>query len=86
MQSIKKLAPVIAPLAFCLLFLSGCRNTERLSWSPDGSKGAVGASDGLRITDADGKLSAPLLDRVELSGWLPDSHRLCVVTTFDVKK
>lgn len=86
MQSIKKLAPVIAPLAFCLLLLSGCRNTERLNWSPDGSKGAVDASDGLRITDADGNLSAPVLDRVELSGWLPDSHGLCVVTTSDVKK
>ena len=71
----RRLAAV--PAALCLLLLSGCLE-KHFVWSPDGTRAAVIAKDGLHLCDADGKLSPLLLPDVRLVAWLGDSQRLVV--------
>jgi len=57
-----------------LFLLSGCLD-ERIHWSPDGRRALLIAQDGLHLTSADGRLSAPLLSGVKRAAWLGDSSR-----------
>ena len=64
-------------LAF-LLVLTGCFETQRVFWSPDGKQAVVlGGDDGLLyLSDAQGNLSDQLLSNVETVAWFSDSRRL----------
>lgn len=56
--------------------LGGCLPEKRVIWSPDGRWAAVRGADGLYLSDASGKLSARLIERVSAVAWLPDSTGL----------
>jgi hypothetical protein len=76
-----KILKWFSAIVFVVLSLTACDPTDRVIWSPDGKKCAVISSDGLRICDADGKLSASLMDMedVEVFRWLPDSKQALIV-------
>lgn len=68
------LLPGILIAAF---LLTGCNDEpyNRLTWSPDGSKAAVIAEDGLHISDPSGNLSKALDVNVKGMEWLSDSNQ-----------
>ena len=62
-----------------VLLSSGCRPDEGIWWSPDGRVAAVRAPDGLRLADAEGALSAPVVEgEIQSANWLPDGSALLV--------
>jgi Tol biopolymer transport system component len=65
--------------SFLALVIVGCI-PERYTWSPDGRWMTVLSQDGLRIADANGNLSAPILQNVKVATWFSDSRRLLVAT------
>jgi len=74
---IRKLVAVAA-----LAALVGCIPEKRIVWSPDGSRAAVIASDGLHFAAPDGSLSKPLLAGARRIAWFADSKRIfCIHTT-----
>lgn len=60
-----------------LVLIAGCI-TERVVWSPDGTRAAIVGDDGLHVCDVSGKLSPPLAPDVKCVDWMPDSKRLVV--------
>ena len=74
----KRLAIV---LLLSTMLLTACEEMDRVVWSPDGKHLAVIASDGLRMGDHSGKISAPLIPNARLVSWLPDSVHALIVTT-----
>lgn len=60
-----------------ILLLAGCLE-KHVVWSPDGSRAAVIARDGLRLCDPEGTLTPLLLPGVYQAAWLGDSRRLVV--------
>lgn len=70
----------------CLLTLAiaGCV-TERVVWSPDGTRAAVVGDDGLHMCDVSGKLSPVLAADVKCVDWLPDSKHLVVCRQRELK-
>jgi len=61
----------------CVLGLSvaaGCLPQEVVTWSPDGQLALVSGGQNLRLCDAEGKLSEPLLEAMGV--WLPSSDRV----------
>jgi hypothetical protein len=68
---------VAAPMLLLLLLLAGCLE-KHLVWSPDGTRAAVIAKDGLHFCDVDGKLTPLLVPEVYQLAWLGDSQRLVV--------
>ena len=79
-MTVKHLQPYMI-LAVLILFLSGCEPTQRVIWSPDGTRMAVLANDGLRLSNVSGQLSKPLVENVYLARWLPDSKHILVETS-----
>ena len=76
----RRLLPLAFVLVTGLLILSGCMDTPRIFWSPDGSRAMIVNRDGLYLCDKDGKLSSLLLPDVRTAVWLPDSaHVVCAV-------
>jgi hypothetical protein len=71
------LRPATLPVVLALLFFSGCLE-KHFVWSPDGTRAAVIAKDGLHLCDPDGQLSPLLLPDVYMAAWLGDSQRLVV--------
>jgi hypothetical protein len=69
-----------ASLLLALLVSGGCV-PRRIFWSPDGQRAAIIAEDGLRLCDAQGKLSDVVARDVKLVAWLPDSRRFIAVQT-----
>ena len=69
--------PAAVSAGLLLLLLSGCLE-KHLVWSPDGSRAAVIAKDGLHFCDPEGKLTPLLLPDVYQVAWLGDSQRLVV--------
>ncbi|MBI5381086.1 MAG: hypothetical protein HZA31_04230 [Opitutae bacterium] len=67
----------LAPLALVFLLLAGCLE-KTLVWSPDGQRAAVLVKDGLRLCDAEGKLTPVLAPDVYRAAWLGDSQQLVV--------
>jgi hypothetical protein len=65
--------------------LFGCYPEKRVVWSPDGQWAAVLGGDGLRLSDAQGKLSELLAAGATRAAWLPDSQRLVVTCPQPVK-
>jgi hypothetical protein len=62
-----------------VLLSTGCGPDEGIWWSPDGRVAAVRAPDGLRLTDAEGALSVPVVDgEIQSVNWLPDGSALLV--------
>ncbi len=62
--------------------LAGCLPERRIVWSPDGSRAAIIASDGLRLCTPGGALTDPLPIAAQRVAWMPDSRRVvCVHTT-----
>jgi hypothetical protein len=58
---------------------------ERVAWSPDGSRAAVIAPDGLRLCDPSGKISEPLIPgQVQRAAWLPDGKHLALARTLSL--
>lgn len=80
MQKFARLVVFIG-LAAVTMLLSGCLE-QLLVWSPDGQRAvAIDAqAGGLRLCDASGKLSAPMLPGAYRVAWLPDSRQLVVMT------
>jgi hypothetical protein len=72
-MNLRRLA--LALLTLTALLLGGCLE-KTLVWSPDGTRAVVIAGDGLRLCDAAGKLSEPLLSGVYRAAWLADSQQL----------
>jgi hypothetical protein len=71
-------------LAVLTAALPGCV-PERVAWSPDGSRAAVIASDGLRLCDPNGKLSEPLIPgQILRVAWLPDGKHLALARTLSL--
>lgn len=70
-----------------ILSISGCsrESTDRLVWSADGQRAIVFASDGIRVTDADGKLTKVLLQSAEKIAWMPDRKSFAALTGEQVK-
>jgi len=72
-----RLRPAMLPVVLGLLILSGCLE-KHFVWSPDGTRAAVIAKDGLHLCAPEGQLSPLLLPDVYLVAWLGDSQRLVV--------
>lgn len=71
----------IASIA-ALAALAGCIPEKRIVWSPDGSRAAVIASDGLRFTAPDGSITRPVLPGARRIAWFADGKRIfCLHTT-----
>ena len=73
----------IAIAAVLAAILAGCV-PKKIVWSPDGRRAAVVAARRLYLCDADGTLSAAVVDRVDGDtlapvAWFPDSQRILVV-------
>lgn len=77
---LKKLCLTIA----CTLTLAAC-DTNRVVWAPDTTRAAIIGSDGLRITDEKGSLTAPVLDSVAKVAWWPDSKQCLVLRSIPAK-
>ena len=58
---------------------AGCLPETRITWSPDGKFALVRGGDGLRLCDADGKLSPPIAENVPAAAWMPDSRQFIAV-------
>jgi len=72
----------------CLLTVilwAGCVS-QRIVWSPDGTRAAILGDDGLHVCDVDGKLTPVLVKEVKCTEWLPDSQRLIVGIQHELKK
>lgn len=66
-------------LAATALLLGGCLPEEFVWWSPDGQTAAVRTTEGLRLTGANGRLSAVVLPgEIQSAAWLPDGSGLVV--------
>lgn len=63
--------------------LSGCIESGKFAWSPNGTQAALCANDGLRFCDATGKLSDTQLKTPDELAWHPRGNRLFVVTHAD---
>jgi hypothetical protein len=66
----------------------GCLPEAKVTWSPDGKFALVRGGDGLRLCDAEGKLSPPIAENVRAVAWMPDSRQFIaacgkVVTTWE---
>jgi len=58
---------------------TGCLPETRVWWSPDGKFALVRGGDGLRLCDADGKLSPPIVENCPAAAWMPDSRQFIAV-------
>jgi hypothetical protein len=58
---------------------TGCLPETRVWWSPDGKFALVRGGDGLRLCDAEGKLSLPIAENVPAAAWMPDSRQFIAV-------
>lgn len=68
-------------IALSIPLLSSCDLQQQLTWSPDGKKLAVVASDGVRLSvDGGLHLSEPVETNGHLLNWFSDSKRLLVVS------
>ncbi len=67
-----------------LLVAAGCIPEKRVVWSPDGSRAAVIAGDGLRIAYPDGRISPPLRPLARRVAWFPDGKRLLSIEAVKV--
>ena len=68
------------------LFLTGCLPEDFIWWSPDGQTAAIRTSEGLRLSDASGKLSEVVLPgEIQSTTWLPDNSGLVVSRSWKVK-
>jgi hypothetical protein len=65
------------------LALGGCLE-KRLVWSPDGSRAAVVAKDGLRLCGPDGALSGLLAPGVYLAAWAGDAQHMVLAQHGDL--
>jgi hypothetical protein len=63
--------------ALALLLLAGCLE-KHVIWSPDGSRAAVIAKEGLHLCDPDGNLGPLLMPGVYAAAWLGDSKGLVI--------
>jgi len=77
---LKKLCLTIA----CTLTLAAC-DMNRVAWAPDAKRAAIIGSDGLRMTDDKGTLTAPVLDQVAKIAWWPDSKQCLVLRSIPAK-
>jgi hypothetical protein len=76
---------VLLVSAAAFLLTSGCRPDEGLWWAPGGTVAAVRATDGLRMTSANGELSAPVLPReIQSVSWLRDGSAFVVSRRYTV--
>lgn len=72
-------------LSAAVLLCNGCRPDEGLWWSPDGQVAAVRAPGGLRLANAQGELSPPVLaGEIQSAEWLPDGSALLVSRAYEV--
>src|SRR5271163_1706988 len=79
MREKMKSLPVM--LVLCLTLLTACDRKDHVIWSPDGARVAIVASDGLRVGNETGEISAPLISKADICRWLPDSVHAVVVST-----
>ena len=86
-KTIKFKSLTLVLLAICVFGLFGCRDTAttRIIWSPNGSKALLFASDGLRIINADGKLTGALSKETYPAVWMADNKRILAVTHNEIK-
>jgi hypothetical protein len=73
-------AMIMTAAAAMALALSGCLE-QFLVWSPDGQRAVVidANGEGLRLSDGNGKLSAPAIPGAIRVTWLPDSRQIVAV-------
>jgi hypothetical protein len=76
---------VLLVSAAVFLLAAGCRPDEGLWWAPGGNVAAVRATDGLRMTSANGELSAPILPgEIQSVCWLRDGSTFVVSRMYTV--
>lgn len=75
---------IVFVLTAALAAMAGCEPYKRIVWSPDGSAAVVLGHDGLRLCDAQGKLSAVIAKDATRPAWFGDSRRFIVVRTEQV--
>lgn len=79
-------ATSMVTIVAALFALAGCFPEEKITWSPDGQTAALVTADGLRLCDAQGKLSKEPVAGVGAAAWFPDSRRIVVVRTVPAEK
>ncbi len=80
--SIREWACRTAAFGLAALLVGGCYE-KRIQWAPDGQRAAILTSEGLFLSDANGRLSQMLLPEVNAVAWLSDSQRLAVAISDD---
>ncbi|HUB25209.1 MAG TPA: hypothetical protein VL992_07245 [Tepidisphaeraceae bacterium] len=76
---------LLLPCIVIALTIAGCIE-DRYQWSPNGKSMTVITNDGLRIADADGKLTGVNVPGVHLVRWFADSRHLLASKDIDVAK
>ncbi len=75
MRKLKLVLVALVVMAAC----GGCFPEKRVVWSPDGTRAAVIAADGLRFCDPQGALTDVALPAVTRAAWVGKGQRLVVV-------
>jgi len=74
-----KKIPLLCATTIVSLMLSGCLPQPFVWWSPDGKTAAIRTTAGLRLSDANGSLSAVILPgEIQSAAWSPDGLTLVV--------
>ncbi len=82
-MNVKRIIMLILPMSLA----AGCLPEKRIIWSPDGSKAAVVAANGLYFVDDKGKVLEPRLKSGHMQcDWFPDGRRLAVIHTVKATK
>ena len=66
-----------AAFGLAALLVGGCYE-KRIQWAPDGQRAALLTTEGLFLSDANGRLSQMLLPKAKAVAWFSDSQRLAV--------
>ena len=80
--SIRNRACRSAALGLAALLVGGCYE-KRIQWAPDSNRAAILTTEGLFLSDANGRLSQMLLPKVKAVAWFSDSQRLAVAVADD---
>ncbi len=72
----KHIALILIAALTCVL--TGCPQSQRLAWSPDGKAAVIVGPKGLQILHPDGTLGPVIAPEAESFAWLPDNRSLMV--------
>ncbi|MCL2647034.1 MAG: hypothetical protein FWD61_08510 [Phycisphaerales bacterium] len=67
-----------------MMLATGCI-PERVSWSPDGTRGLVLGDDGVHVCDVAGTLTGLMIPGETVAAWMPDGKRVVVLREGELK-